>query len=178
MDVINYLPPVLQQVRDFRCLAGAYQQAFATLWQLEREIEDNFYLETADGRGLAHWETILRITPSPGSSVRERRQIILARQSQTTPHCWETFLRLLTALTGSEAAYQAELDGFRLTVWLKPAWRWMRATMWDLARYMVPANIELRIISVYNTHAGLSAMTHKQLSTRTHTELRNEVDLT
>jgi len=175
--MLDYLPQVLREVRDYQCLMGRYQEALSLLWRKEREVEDNFYLETADERGLVHWENILGIAPWPGSSIEERRQVIRARQSQTTPYCLVTFHAFLTALTGRREAYEAELNGLTLTVWLAPTWRWMREAVWDLMRWVVPANIEMRLISVYNTHRQLGAMTHRQMAAMTHKRLRSEVDL-
>jgi len=175
-NMLDYLPHVLREVRDFRCLAGQYQKALETLWQLERATEDNFYLFTADERGLVHWEYILGIVPREGAGIKERRQVIAARISQTTPYCWETFLAFLTALAGSEG-YAAERAELTLTVWLRPAWRSLRDAVWTLMRHIVPANIEMRLILVYNTHGDLRAFTHRKMGAYTHAQLRNEVKL-
>jgi len=175
--ILEYLPPVLQEVRDFRCLMGEYQGIFEELWELEQETEDNFYLETANVRGIVHWETILGIIPREGSTVGERRQMIVARLSQTTPYCWRTFLAFLTALMGTEQAYEASLSGLTLTVWIMPNWRWMRGAVWDLMQWVVPANIEMRLLNVYNTHGQFRALTHGEMRAWTHRKLRSEVDL-
>ena len=175
--MLEYLPPVLRRVRDFQCLMGAYEGEVSALWGLERETEDNFYLFTADGRGLAHWENILGIVPREESSLAARRQMVAARLGQTTPYDWRAFLAFLTALTGSEKAYRAELSGLRLEVSLGPAWRELWDVVWEMMLYVVPANIEMRVIRVYNTHGGLGAMTHGEMGAYTHRELRAEVEV-
>ena len=175
--MLAYLPNVLREVRDFQCLAGQYQGAFETLWRLERETEDNFYLFTADKRGLVHWEAILGIVPREGASIEERRQVVAARISQTTPYCWRTFLAFLTALVGSEEGYTAQLSELTLTVRLMPAWRGLRDATWTLMRHIVPANIEMHLILMYNAHGGLRAMTHGEMEAFTHERLRSEVEL-
>jgi len=175
--MMQYLPNILQEVRDFQCLMGQYQEAFMKLWDQERETEENFYLETADERGLAHWERILAITKRPGSSVQERRQIIFARQSQTTPYNWGSLLTFLTVLLGSSEAYEAKLEGFTLRIVLKPAFRGMRADVWERLRQVVPANIEIVLTVIYNMHRQIGRMTHRELESYTHRQIRSEVSI-
>jgi len=171
--VLDYLPPVLREVRDFQCLMEAYQGEVSDLWRGERETEDNFYLFTADERGLLHWETILGISPRMGSSLEERRLVIAARISQSTPYDWGTFLAFLRVLMGREDAYSAVLSGLRLEIRLMPPWRGMRDLVWDLVRYVVPANIEALVIPVYNTHAETARWTHGEMTAFTHWQLRH-----
>ena len=174
----EYLPDILREVRDFRCLMGVYQEALSDLRRRERETEDNFYLHTAGEAGLAHWERILGLSPRVGSGMDERRQIIIAAMRQTTPYCRRTLLMFLYALTGDREAFSAELHEFTLTVRLFPRWRGMEAAVWTLLRHMVPANIGIDFIPVFRTHRTLQGWTHGGLSKHTHQQLRNEVDLT
>ena len=173
----EHLPPVLGKVRDFQCLMEAYEREVSALWREEGEMEENFYLVTADERGLAHWENILGIIPREGSDIEMRRQMIALRNRQTTPYDWRTFLAFLTALTGSEDAYHAELSGLTLEVRLRLAWRGLADVVWELMEYVVPANVETRVIQMHNTHRGLNAMTHAQMRAYTQRQLRAEVEL-
>lgn len=175
--MVEYLPPVLREIRDFECLMSQFQGAFSELWSLERETEDHFYVLTAGEQGLAHWERILGIVPRGRSTLEGRRQVVLARISQGTPYCWRTFQAFLTALLGTEEAFCAEILGFTLAVLLRPAWWEMRDLVWDLMRYVVPANMEMHLITAHNTHGRLRMRTHGNLRVFTQAELRNEVEL-
>ena len=174
--MLEYLPPVLQEVRDFQCLMEVYQGEVSALWWEERETEDNFYLFTADGRGLSHWENILGISPREGSSLEERRLMIFARRGQTTPYCWQMFLTFLTALTGTREAFRAELSGFALELRLMPNWRWMQNAVRDLMWRVLPANIGVQLISVYNTHGDLGRWRHGEMRAFTHEGLRSKIE--
>ncbi|MCL2562424.1 MAG: YmfQ family protein [Oscillospiraceae bacterium] len=172
--MLDYLPSVLQGVRDFRCLMGQYQIAVDELWQSAGETEDDFYLKTAGERGLAHWENILGIVPETDAVLDERRQVIYARLSQNIPYGWRTLLAFLTALVGSERGFAAEISAFTLTVRLRPLWRERWDVVWDLLRYIVPANVEIHLRTAYNTHGELSTMTHAEMGAYTHEQLRSE----
>jgi len=175
--MIAHIPHILRDVPDFQCLMGTYQDIFANFWRLERGLEDNFYLHTAEDAGLSHWERILGIVPRVGSSIEERRQIVMARMYQTTPYCFRTLLALLLALTGDPSAFSAELDELTLTVRLFPRFREMEGAVWAMLRQMVPANIALYLILVFRTHGALRPKTHRTLGRHTHHQLRSEVDL-
>ena len=175
--MINYIPQILRDVRDFKCLMEGYQSAFSNYWDLVDEMEDNCYLETATEGGLSHWERILDIVPRAGSSIEERRQMIIAHMRQTTPYCFQTLLALLLALTGDPSAFSVTLDELSLTVRLFPRFREMEGAVWALLRQMVPANIALYLILVFRTHRAIKPKTHESLRGYTHHQLRNEVDL-
>jgi len=177
-QMINYLPRVLRDVRDFQCLMAIYQQAFKDLWQREGENQDNFYLETASERGLAHFERILGVTPRTGHSIEERRQLIRAQLSKTPPYCWNTLLSFLKDLTADPEAFSITLEGFTITLTLYPRFRWMADAVYHLVRQMIPANIALHLNLIFRTHRELGKHTHRKLNTHTHHALRTEVDLT
>jgi len=84
---------------------------------------------------------------------------------------------LLTALLGSREAFEAEVSGYVLTVWLSPHVRRLREAVCELLRYVVPANMGMLVISVYNTHRQLGVMTHGAMRAHTHEQLKQEVDL-
>jgi len=175
--MLDDLPPVLQEVRDFQCLMGQYQAVFADLWHRERETEDNFYAGTAGERGLAHWERILGLVPGADRSVEARRQRVLARLAQNTPYDWGAFLAFLTALVGSERGYTAERSEFALIVRLWPL-RWGReGAVWDMIRSVVPANLEVRLVLMHNSHGQIGGMVHGEMGAYTHGQLKSEVEL-
>ena len=173
--MMEYLPPVLQKVRDFACLMGQYQEVFSELWKLTWETEDNLYLATAGEVGIARWERLLGIKPREGATLEERRQVLFFRISQTTPYTWRAFLSFMTSLIGDERGFAASISELQLEVRLFPRWRGMEGAVWELIYWVVPANVETRIVLVFVSHRELGVMTHRQMGTYTHWRLRNEV---
>ena len=174
-SMIAYLPPVLQKVRDFACLMEQYQGAFSELWRLAWETEDNLYLATAGEAGVARWERFLGVTPREEATLEERRQILFFRISQTTPYTWRAFLSFMTSLIGEKQGFAASISELRLEVRLFPRWRGMEGAVWELIRWVVPANVEVRLVLVFTSHRELGAMTHRQMGAYSHWQLRNEV---
>jgi len=177
-NMIDLIPRVLREVRDFQCLMVVYQTAFEDLWRCERETEDNFYLESAEEPGIRHWERILGLTKHTGLSLDVRRQRIAAQIRKTPPYCWNTLMIVLEVLTGSPAAFTARLGGFTLMLHLHAPWRSFGDAVYHLVRQMIPANIALELTLGFNTHRDLSRKTHRMLGVYTHDQLRSEVDFT
>ena len=80
-------------------------------------------------------------------------------------------------VTGSEEAYEARVSGFSMEVRLLPRWRGLEEAVWELIRWVVPANIEARVVPVFRSHGVLGAMTHRAMGAHTHWQLRNEVEI-
>jgi len=175
-EMMEYLPPVLRRSRDFACLMGEYQGVFSDLWRLLWGAEEELYVTTAGEIGISRWEGLLGIAPGVGASLEVRRQVVLARTLWQTPYSWFAFLAFLTALTGDRGAFMTRLSGFRLEIALKAAWWDLKEAVWELARQVVPANIEVRLMVWLNRHRDISGRTHGALSEWTHGQIRNEVE--
>lgn len=172
--MLEYIPPVLHDVRDFVCVLGAMEVEFDDIWELEGLQEQELFVDTAQTVGLERWEEILRISPREESTVQERRQIVLARLRQVPPYCFRTFLRLLEGLLGTEGGYTVTLEGLRLTIRLTfPLWGFESAVR-DMIRYIVPANIETRLVLSMITHRRLGERTHGALGMYTHRRLKEQ----
>jgi len=172
--MLDYIPPVLHDVRDFVCILGAMENEIRDLWAKEERQEGEYFVDSCQGAGLRRWEEILRITPRPDSSVELRRQIVLARLRQVPPYCFRTFRRLLSGLFGTDEGFTVELDGLRLSVRLQVRlWEFEDAVR-DMMRYIVPANIETRLILSMMTHGRLGGRTHRMLAAYTHSQLQRQ----
>ena len=173
--MLEYLPPVLRKVQDFACLMEQYQGAFSELWKLAWEMEDDLYLVTAGEVGISRWERMLGIRPREGATLEERRQLLFFRISQSTPYTWRAFLSFMTSLIGDERGFDASISELVLEVRLFPRWRGMEQAVWELMSWVVPANVETRVILIFNSHREIGAMTHRQMAAYSHEQLRNEV---
>ena len=172
--MLDYIPPVLHEVRDFECVLGAMEEEIRDLWQKERKQEEEYFIDSCQGAGLQRLEEILHITPRADSSVEMRRQIVLARLRQVPPYCLRTFRRLLSGLFGTNEGFSVELDGLRLGVRLRVSlWEFEDAVR-DMMHYIVPANIETRVILSMITHGQLGRQTHRMLAAYTHSQLQRQ----
>ena len=71
--LINYLPAILQSVREFKAIMESEQPELNALWDaLDTALTDQYLLEAGE-YGISRWEEILKIIPVPGGTLDERR---------------------------------------------------------------------------------------------------------
>lgn len=172
--MLDYIPPALHEVGDFVCLLTGMEQEFSSLWKEEERQGQERFLDSMQELGVARWEQMLRLESGDGVSQSIRRQIVMARLRQVPPYCFRTFLRLLEGLFGTEEGFSVTLDGFVLTIRLSfPLWGFGESVQ-DMIRYVVPANIETRLILSMVTHGRLGERTHGALAKYTHRQLQKQ----
>lgn len=176
IDLIRYLPEILQEVREFRSLAAAENPEIEKLWTcLEDALNDQF-VGSATTYGIKRWESILKIMPKATDSPDERRFRILTRLNEQLPYSWRMLVHQLTTLCGSEG-YSIELKNNEYTLIVKVALT-AKANfddVGDLLGRIVPANLVIDLSLKYNQHELIGGFTHEQLAAYTHQELREEV---
>lgn len=72
--LIDYLPPVLQRVREFAAITGAQQPEIAAAWDALNLVMDNQFIDTATEAGVTVWEEELNIVPLASDTLEGRKQ--------------------------------------------------------------------------------------------------------
>jgi len=105
--LIEYLPNVLRDVREFQLLTGVEEPELEELWEcLEAALKDQF-LKSLTEYGASRWEKILKIVPEP--TLERRRETIAARLRDRLPFTIRMLGELLTELLG-DGNFKIELD--------------------------------------------------------------------
>ncbi len=61
--LINYLPPVLRDVTEFKAINDANEPEISLAWDGLDRVMANQFLDDADERGVSVWEQELKIHP-------------------------------------------------------------------------------------------------------------------
>lgn len=175
-NLFEYLPPVLQQVLDFRHIMQAEQPELDKLFLASEEVYDNQFCEIARLSGVERYEQILGITPKASETLQDRRFRILARFNERLPYTYRMLESMLETLCGA-GGYALELNAreYTLSVQIALASKAMYGDVDDMLKRVVPANLVISVSLKYNQHETLAAFTHAQLAAYTHDQLRNEV---
>lgn len=174
--LINYLPYVVRDYAEFKGILEAEQPEIETAWDFADDLLNNQFISTAGNVGLARWEKILEIVPKGSDTLEDRRFRILTRLNEELPYTLPQLRNILETLCGS-GNYSAEIvEGtyiliVKVGLEAKNNFRDVEA----LLNRVVPENLVIDVTQLYNSHIVLSQFTHKQLSARTHEQLRNEV---
>lgn len=174
--MLDYFPPILQSIQEIRGIAIGQQAAFEKLWNDVDNVMADQFIEDATENGISRWESILKITPKGTDTLDDRRFRILTRTSEQLPYT-ETVLRQKLAALCGEDGYTVEVDvgAYKLTVKVALTAKSNFDDVASMLRRIVPANMLIETILMYNQHATLSQYTHAELAQYTHNELRNEV---
>lgn len=140
--LIDYLPPVLQDIREYRMITeGAEQPLFDQLWQHTAALLEDQYVMTASEAGLTHIEALLGIKSLPQSDISERRQRLLARLKDSGAYTAAWLALWLAARVGGEGRSRFSVSGFKLYVSL-PVSSDYEGILSELREY-IPANMEI-----------------------------------
>lgn len=174
--LINYLPYVVRDYAEFKGISEAEQPEFESAWGSSDDLLNNQFISTAGNLGLSRWEKILGITPKGTDTLEDRRFRILTRLNEELPYTLPQLRTILETLCGS-GNYSAEvMEGtYQLIVKIGLAAKNNFSDVESLLDRVVPQNLIVTLLQLYNTHAELGRFTHAQLAAYTHNQLRNEV---
>lgn len=174
--LIDYLPHILREYREFKGITDGQQWLFEQLWAAAEKALDDQFVDTATENGIARWEKILNITPKGSDTLEARRFRIKTRLNEQLPFTMTTLRQQLSTLCG-EDGYTVDLavGTYLLIVRIALASKSNFNDVADMLQRVVPANIVINLDLKYNTHEILSGFTHEQLAAYTHEQLRSEV---
>lgn len=75
----SYYPEVITAILEFRGIIDAEYPEFEDMRVVREQITDDAYLTTMGEERIEQWEKIFGIKPIDGSSVSDRREVIIAR---------------------------------------------------------------------------------------------------
>ncbi len=174
--LIDYLPQVLKDIREYRSIVEAEESELVDLWTaLENALKDNF-INDATENGVLRLESILKIIPKAADTLEDRKFRIKARFNEQLPYTFRTLQERLTNLCG-EDGYTCELfnGAYTLKIRIELVAKGQYDAVSDLLERVVPANLVIDLDLRYNQHLVLKKFTHAQLSAYTHKQLKEEV---
>lgn len=176
IDLKALLPPLMTEYTE---LHGIMTVETTELNGVEVEHEalvNNRYIHTCNEDGVARFERIMSIVPNSNDTLEDRQFRCISKWNQTIPYNYKVLDEKLALLCG-EDAYELIVDFANQKVFIKLALanKNQFQSVVDLVYSIVPCNMLIDIIIMYNTHDMLSELTYEQLSAYTHEQLRNNV---
>lgn len=102
IDILNYLPQLIARMPEYQNISASEDITLESLWeQLDRKLA-NDYFDTADEDGIARFEKLLGITPSPSDSLEVRRLRVKIQWLNMVPYTLNTLRRKLDGLLGKD----------------------------------------------------------------------------
>lgn len=116
--LISYLPPVLQNIEEFKALYGTEDYEIDDLYAaLEILLKDQFVHEATEN-GIKRWEKILKIIPGASDTLDMRRFEILNRLNIKIPYTITMLRNKIQALYGSNCDIKYINDTYTLKIFV------------------------------------------------------------
>ena len=86
VELIDYVPQVLKQSREFQYICETEDKEFNSLWELLEQCFNDQFVYTATVTGIKRWESILNILPNTSDTLDERRLRIMNVLNARVPY--------------------------------------------------------------------------------------------
>lgn len=174
--LIDYLPPFVQEYHEIKQITDSEQPEIDGLWVSCRNALDDVFVSYATENGVKRWEKIVGITPKNTDTLDERKFRILTKMNQELPYTITKLKESLTVLCG-EDGFEIDLQPSNYHIRVKLALNNKNnyQDVVDLLTKIIPANLTQEVKIMYNGYGTLENLTHDELSSYNHEQLRNEV---
>lgn len=165
----------MQTYEEIEQILNVEQEQIEGLWEALKGLLNESFVSEQSEIGTKRWESILNITPLDTDSTQFRNFRIQSRLIEDLPFTYRTLQNQLKALCG-EDGYETILDGDNFTFYVKVALitKKLKGAVEELCERVVPLNLFIDVVLMYNTHGMLKPFTHGQLRVFKHKQIKDE----
>ncbi len=148
-ELINYLPPVLREVAEFKAINRANEPELLLAWEALEQVLGDQFLDSAGPQGVALWEQELRIRPKDTDTLELRKARVKALWNMETPYTLPWLQKWLGDACGAEAI----VEGYRLLVRARAEALGILPDVKALVSQAAPANLLCMYLVYYEAAA-------------------------
>jgi hypothetical protein len=116
VDLIQYLPPIIQEYTEMQRIAAAENPEFHLVWEADERIRDDLFIVTATEQGLKRFEKILGIYPSSQDTNESRRGRILSRWNDMLPYTLKALWGKIAVLAGDDFEINPDFNNYLIEI--------------------------------------------------------------
>ena len=157
--LIEYLPPVLREVLEFKAINSACEPEIFIAWDALALVMANQFLDTADENGVRVWEQELRIYPKDTDSLEVRKARIKATWNLELPYTLPWLKNWLTSIcgpTGHEETVSDYTINIQLDYTVLPNADSLAAEILDMLLKVRPASMRVLMTSFLQSYGTLA----------------------
>lgn len=144
-NLIDHLPPFLQDNKVLNALAEAKNPEFDLINQSLKELAINVLPQTANLDGIKRYEKWLGIKPNRGLSLEERRFQVIAKLNETLPFTDIRLNKMLAAIVGWDN-FEFKLEDAHVTVKLTLESAFQYDVIYQMLEEIIPLNLDFTLI--------------------------------
>lgn len=116
--LIEYLPPVLQQVLDFIAITDAQQPLIGMAWNDVSFVMENQFIDTATEEGVREWEKELGIIPLKADTLEDRKRRLKALWVPNAKYTYEWLCNWLKVACNDENIKLPKIKDYTIETYL------------------------------------------------------------
>jgi len=164
-NILNYLPPVLSEIKEFQLIANAEDEALNILWKKAEDILNNQFCDTLDETGLSRFEKILSLNSD--GDINFRRFKVKTAMGNRTPFTVKALTLQLNSICGA-GNYELSVDCNRYEICVYLTSLENAEEVRKLLNQMAPANMVVEVSLLYRRYSGVGKFRHSALGGFTH----------
>ncbi len=175
MQTINYLPLVLQDIREFKVITSCDDVENSEINICIEKLYNDQFISTTE-KAIKRYEDMLGIVSKGTDTLEDRQFRILAVYNKQLPYTKTVLERNLANFCGNNG-YHLNLDYVNkiLTVKITLIAKSMFNTVKDYLEAVIPLNLIVELSLLYNQNKMFTQYAHEELKKWTHNQLREEV---
>ena len=173
-NLIDYLPPVLKDNKDFILLSNAQQSEIENLILNLNQLFNNQFISETDLYGIGRYEKMLKINPKGTDDLTIRQLRVWAKYNESTPYTYIRLLEMLNNLCG-EGNLFVKIKDLTLSIRIKLEIKGRFEEIKGLLYRVLPANIAVDLSILYNIWKMPKDRKMKWESSRTWKQMKDEV---
>lgn len=174
INILDYLPDVIKETKEFDIIAIAENPEINNLWQNHKKVFDNQFISTLDEDGCTRWEKMLGLAASTMQTLETRRLQILIKINTSLPYTIRQLENILTGICGNGYEIVTDYTNYALTIFLNLSVRNQFNYVYEMLQKIVPANIVLTVSLKYNKYIQIRPYTYSVLINYTCYQIRTE----
>lgn len=118
IDISRMYPPTVNDFEEFMELGRIENGNFNVVRKELLELFSFRFVTLTTEKGIARWESMLKLRPTRSESVETRRLKVLAKINNKLPYTWRKLHKMLNALLG-EGNYELSLDHLKFELFVE-----------------------------------------------------------
>lgn len=152
VNLLEYIPPYLKEYRDIAEICAVEDPEIQMVEDETEIIKENQFIFFCNEDGIARWEELLSITPSPDDSLEQRIFRVYLKWSDWAPYTYSVLIEKLNGMIGEENyKLVPNFHLYELGIELTLEKGWMVVEIIAFLREFIPANLKITAMNKWET---------------------------
>lgn len=175
MDYIKYIPLEMSEILEYKELGDTAMPTLSKIREEMLSVSNNHYLSYLNLSGVERMEKIMDITNMDDKTLEARRLYIITKANNTLPYTIYNLKTKIRAILQNDGfSVTLNYNEYHLTITLFLNNLEKVEYVRDQIEEMIPCNIILDLVILYNQYKTFKTYTYGELKLMTHREMHEK----